>query len=197
MSDFASINATSSSLKKLLEQHITDNSDPQLATVPIELKSPKEMRSSQTNTGISLWLYRVTRNGDVLNQPVMRTVPDQLPRRPLPLDLHFLITPLANNPADEQVLLGRVMQVFNDHATLSGSDLTPELRAGGTEQLRLHFEMLSLEELTRVWNALQESYQLSVSYLVQFVNLGSDHDPSYGPPVLVREAQFAQVVTVE
>lgn len=58
------------------------------------------------------------------------------------------------------MLLGLVLQVFNDHATVRGSDLKDAL-LGSDAELRLSFEAPSLEDLTRIWGALQEPYQAS------------------------------------
>ncbi|MFQ5857713.1 MAG: DUF4255 domain-containing protein [Anaerolineae bacterium] len=193
MSEFTAIAAVSETLRSLLVEHITNSTDPQLAGVRIDLRSPKEMREDNETVGISLWLYRVARDGYTLNHPPERIAPNQLRPHPLPVNLFYLVTPIAQNPEDEQILLGRVLQVFNDHAVLRGSDLRDTLE-GGTEEFRLTLETLSLEELTRVWDALKESYQLSVCYLVQVVTIDSDHEPVEAAPVLVKEATYTQIL---
>ncbi|MCA9874453.1 MAG: DUF4255 domain-containing protein [Anaerolineales bacterium] len=186
MSEFTAVRAVSQSLKELLEAHITD------PTVQVFLTSPKEMQQNNQN-GISVWLYRITRNEFLLNQPRRRPTSGQQSRLPMPVNLHYLVTPLMSDPRDEQMLLGLVLQVFNDHATLRGSDLKDAL-LGSDEELRLSFEAPSLEDLTRVWGALQEPYQASLTYLVQPVSIESDHEPEAGPPVTRREMLFSQVV---
>jgi hypothetical protein len=195
MNDYTAIRAVSLTLKELLKAHITDSSEPQLSGVPITLMSPKEQQGSGAPDGVSLWLYRVTRNGDMLNLPPARPAPNQLARQPLSLDLYYLVTPVQQDPETEQALLGRVLQVFHDHSILGGSDLQDTL-AGSTRELRLTLETLSLEQLTSVWYALQESYRPSVSYHVQVVNIDSDVEPTEVAPVSVREAQYAQILSV-
>jgi hypothetical protein len=111
----------------------------------------------------------------------------------MPVNLHYLVTPLMTDPRDEQALLGLALQVFNDHATLRGGDLQ-EVLQGSDEELRLSFEAPSLEDLTRVWGALQEPYQTSLTYLVQAVTIESDHEPQAAPPVKERETTYAQIV---
>lgn len=187
MSEYQALRLVSLSLQKLLGNHIPS------ATAAIDLQSPKEMRgATPTGTkGISLWLYRVTRNGDTLNHPPLRVVPNQRPRHPIPINLYYLVTPIFDDPLDEQEQLGKVLQVFNDHAILSGSDLQD-----GLTELHITLETLSLEELTRVWDALKEPYQLSVSYLVQLVTIDSDHEPVQTSPVLVRESTYTQILSV-
>lgn len=200
MSDFTVIRAVTETLKALLEEHITNSSEPQLNGVAIDLRSPKEMREDVGSgvmgaRGVSLWLYQVSRNADLLNHPPRR-VDDRLERHPIPINLCYLLTPIMNDPLDEQTLLGRALQVFNDHGTVAGATLQGSL-AGGSEKLRLNLEPLSLEELTRVWDALKESYQLSVGYLVQAVSIDSDHEPVGVSPVLVRHNHYAQITSVE
>ena len=117
----------------------------------------------------------------------------------MPLSLSYLVTPLAQEPAEEQILLGKVLQVFNDHAILRGADLQKSSQVQPLElqdEIRLSLEMLSLEEITRVWNALQEPYELSVAYRVQIVNIESDREPIQTSPVLARESQYTQIVSV-
>lgn len=186
MSEYTAVRAVSQTLKELLEDHITD------PTVQVFLTSPKEMQQGNQN-GISIWLYRITRNEFLLNQPPRRPANGQVSHPPMPVNLHYLITPLMTDPRDEQTLLGLVLQLFNDHATLSGGDLKDAL-LGGDEELRLSFEAPSLEDLTRIWGALQEPYQASLTYLVQSIAIESDHEPEAGAPVMQRDITYAQIV---
>ena len=126
MSDFTAIRAASVTLLTLLEREITKNDNPDVSTVPIHLTSPRFMRESKQK-GISLWLYMITREPDTLNRPLERPTASQVRRRPLPLTLHYLVCPLWENPRDEQTLLGKVIQVFHDHAILDASDLQDSL----------------------------------------------------------------------
>ena len=193
MSDYTVISAVSNTLFNLLKAGITDSTLAGLSTVPIFLDSPKDLRDQGITKGVSIWLYRVTRNPDLTNQPPRRIAPDKLLRLSLPVDLYYLVTPIATEPEDIQTLLGRVAQLFNDNAILRGAALTEVLHGSGKE-LRLVMEMLTLEELTRVWHALVEPYQLSLSYLVQMVTIDSDHDPITGAPVLTREMSYTQIL---
>jgi hypothetical protein len=192
LSDFTAIRGVTRTLQMILRQHITEDSAPQLFGMEVDLRSPKEMRED-TITGISLWLYRVSRNEHVMNQAPQRVAADQIARNPLPMNLYYLITPFTNDPEDEQALLGRVLQTFSDHSTLRGSDLQDSL-LGGVEELRVTLEQLTLEELTRIWNSLQEPYQLSVTYVVQLISIDSAHAPVRLSPVQVRESTYAQIL---
>ncbi len=157
---------------------------------------PRGRRDEHNNpvNAISLWLYRVARNADLLNAPPER-VDDQLKRQPLPIDLFYLVAPITATSDNEQALLGKVLQVFAEHAILRGTDLQDDLE-GETTELRLTLETLTLEELTRVWTALAEPYQLSASYRVQVVRIDSELEPSRVHPVHRRRTHYQQIVGV-
>jgi hypothetical protein len=187
MSDFTAIQAVTQTLEELIEASLP-------ATGPVvRQSSPKEMQQNM-ETGISLWLYRITRNEHLLNQRPTRPSATQVERHCLPINLHYLITPILADPGDEQRFLGRILQIFNDHPTLRGSDLRGDLQ-GGDEELRVTLETLTLEELTRVWAALQEPYQTSLSYQVQHVCIDSDRQPLQVAPVLVRDTTYAEILS--
>jgi hypothetical protein len=148
--------------------------------------------------GLSVWLYRVIRDDQRLNDPPTRIGPSQTRPAPLPLRLHYLMTPVTDpvsgNPLTEQLILGRVLQAFHSHSVLRGSDLQAEFTGTETE-LKLRLEPLSLEEITRVWEALEGSYQLSVSYEVSVVNIDSDLEPESVAPVTVALPEHGLIVS--
>jgi hypothetical protein len=195
MSDFTVVKEVTDSLKQVLTNGITNSPDPQLNGVQIDLRSPKEMRQDNNASGISLWLYRITRDADLLNNRPERISPTQIRPAPLPIHLYYLVTPLVNAPSDRQTLIGRVLQLFNDHAILRGTDLRDSL-AGSSEELRITLETLTLEELTRVWFSLSEPYDLSISYEVQVIKIDSDLEAVQGAPVIVRQTTYSQIVGV-
>jgi hypothetical protein len=146
----------------------------------VSLETPPEMLSAGRQ-GLSVWLYRVGRDEQRLNDPPqVRALPsgdvEVLPP-PLPLRLHYLLTPIAPaSPDTEQRILGRAMQLFHTHPIVSGAFLRAEL-AGTAAELHVHLEALQLEEITRVWEALTGSYQLCVSYEVTLVHIHTGADP--------------------
>jgi hypothetical protein len=193
MSDFTVIRAVTETLFNILDAGITKSADPQLNGVAVDLRSPKEMRADNNTTGISFWLYRITRDADLLNNPPERPAPNQFRRVGLPIHLYYLVTPLVADPGDRQTLIGRVLQLFNDHAIIAGADLQDSLK-GSSEQFRVTLETLSLEELTRVWFSLSEPYDLSVSYEVQVVKIDSDLELIQQARVVQRQSGYAQIV---
>jgi hypothetical protein len=161
------------------------------------LHTPQEM-AQQSLQGLSVWLYRVVRDETRLNDaPIVR------PRRgglvellqpPLPLRLHYLMTPLSdNNPDTEQRVLGRVLQLLHSQPELSGAVLRGDL-AGTDLQVRVRLEALPLDEIARVWEALEGSYQLSVSYEVTLANIDSIAEAERSVPVESGHADYGLMV---
>jgi hypothetical protein len=194
MSDYSVLSAVSSSLLAMLTNSITNSLTVPL-NVPVQLFSPPEMNAVGQVPGISLWLYKVSRMAEMLNEPPERRSATQMARTPLPVLMHYLVTPMATDPLTCQTLLGRVLQVFNDHAILRGADLQGVL-LNTTEQLRINLEALTLEELSLVWEALGEPYQLSVTYLVQVAKIDSDLELVKSSPVLEKETTYSQILSM-
>jgi hypothetical protein len=189
---YTNIFSSSESLRRTIESNLLADVGPNgLASLfdgggfTVELATPSEMGADAN--GVSLWLYRVLRDDTRLNDP-----PRLRPRLdgdievlppPLPLRLHYLVTPLATKAPDtEQKILGRVMQLFHTRPVLAGAALQGDL-AGTDAELNVRLESLALEELTRIWDALEGSYQLSISYEVTLARIESVVLPLRASPV--------------
>src|SRR5664279_2490785 len=87
MSDYTVISAVSNTLLEVLKQNITMSPDAGLSGVDISLLSPPEMHEKNGNSGISVWLYKVSRMSEMLNDPPERRGSSQILRTPLPIIL--------------------------------------------------------------------------------------------------------------
>ncbi len=163
----------------------------------VSLNTPQEMTDNQTE-GLSVWLYRVIRDEERLNAPPERISNNQLKTPPLPMRLHYLVTPIVNSrtvtsPETEQAILGKVLQAFYDHSTFAGVDLQDDF-SGTILELRVRLEPLSLEETTRIYDALEGPYRLSVSYEVSVVYIYSAIEPESLSPVQVVMPEYGLIV---
>ena len=163
----------------------------------VRLQTPFEMQD-QNKEGVSIWLYRVVRDDQRLNDPPSRPTPTTIKPAPLPLRLHYLITPLTNrdndgDPETEQYLLGKILQLFYSHPVAKGVDLKDEL-AGSDAEIHVRLESLTIDELARIWDALEGSYQLSVSYEVAVVNIDSALEPERVAPVIRVLPEYSVIV---
>jgi len=169
----------------------------------VSLNTPEEMETAHVE-GISLWLYRLMRDDQRLNAPPVREARDRLRPTPLPLRLYYLVTPIvaidnahpAVSPEREHALLGKVMQLFYEHPILRGADLRDTL-AGTTTEIAIRLETLTLEELARIWTALQRPHQLSVSYEVTLAFIAPRAAPDVVAPVTVTMPEFSAIVARE
>lgn len=152
----------------------------------VYLNAPADMAG---RAGVSLWLYRVVRDDLTLNRPPLRISPLAVRPAPLPLRLHYLLAPMTprnqpDAPETEQAILGKALQALNDHPTLTGVDLRDDF-TGTDTVLTSRFEPLTIDELARIWDALDTPYRTSVSFEVTVVDLYRDVPEQSGPPVRV------------
>jgi hypothetical protein len=200
---FQALHATSATLIEFLQTSI--DADPFFGTamhpwfdrnMHVRLQTPAEMMDNSGDEGVSLWLYRAVRDDERLNDPPQRVSPTELRPPPLPMRLHYLVTPVTNrdnegDPDTEQYVLGKVLQLFHSKPLFRGADLRGQF-AGTATEFFVRLETLSLDEITRVWEGLNGSYQLSVSYEVSVVNIDAAIEPQRVAPVLVALPEYGQ-----
>jgi hypothetical protein len=194
MADYAGIGHVTQSLQDALRAAVTD-SGPFKGT-EVDLRSPKEIGTPAAGTmKLSLWLYRVSRFDELKNAPpVVRD--GRLVRAPLPLVLHYLLTPLTSDELARHRLLGNAMQALYDQAQIGTEFLKPGLLGPEDGPIGIHLEQQSFEDSTRIWQALQHPYQLSASYLVQYVPLESLRTSAKAPAVLETFGSYAGIEAV-
>ena len=195
------IRATSRTLADFLQAEL--ETDPDLESsfsgggaMRVYLNTPAQMTGSRS--GLSVWLYRVTRDPSTLNRPPERIGPTRIKPAPLPVRLHYLLTAVitsdaADSPATEQVILGKALQALHDRPSLTGADLKDDFE--GTDAIvTSRFESLTIDELGRIWEALATSYRTSVSYEVTVVDIEAPLQQVSGPPVEVPLVEPAVIV---
>lgn len=194
MTDFTGIRAASLTLRGVLKTAITDSDDPQLTGLLVDLRSPRELRDSNVSA-VSLWLFHVRRCGDLYNTEPPRPAPDQLARRPVPLELGYLVTPVVADADLRQVVLGRVIETFNDHSMIHGAELLDTL-LGTDERLYVHLDAGTPHDLFQIWHAMHMPFQACLQYLVHHVTIESGRPAARVAPVVDRETTYTQVVAV-
>ena len=75
MTDYAAIRGASLSLRDLFKEHITDDPDATLNGVPVDLRSPRELEIAVITEALSVWLYRVVLQPDLVDQAGRRITP--------------------------------------------------------------------------------------------------------------------------
>lgn len=177
MSDYSVIADVGESMVDVLWQEI--QGDPQVNGLidnqgRISLQSPYELREDES-VRISIYLYRVGENPHTKNQFPVEGLGGRSRKPPLTLDLFYMVTPLLGSPFEQQTVLGKVLRVFYDRAILEGADLSGALGVSG-EPVHLMLNPVTLEETTRVWQALDLAYRLSVCYIARVAMVDSTRE---------------------
>ena len=153
-------------------------------------------RKNLSGDSVNLFLYQTTINSAWRNQDMPRQVkPGETGQPPLPLCLNYLVTAYAANETEtkSQELLGRAMSVLHDHPVLDADEIKATLGdvPDGNlheqiERVRITPQMLSLEEVSKLWAAFQTNYRLSAAYQLSVVLIESTRATRSPLPVLTR-----------
>lgn len=141
----------------------------------ISLASPAEIQQDATPR-LGLFLYQVIENSFLKNCRPQAVSATRLREAPLAVDVFFLLTAYAQAREIEHQILGRAVQIFNDHPILRGSFLRGTL-AGSDEEVRIAFHALSIDDTNKLWNMFgNRPYKLSVAYHVSLALIDSSRE---------------------
>ena len=160
---------------------------------------------------LNLFLHRVTPNVAMRNLDLpTRDASGRLTARPrLALDLHYMLTALAGEELQAEILLGYAMQLFHETAILSRETIRAALStlphvpddavlpgpigviraseiADQIELLKITPRTISMDDMSRMWTALQASYRTTVAYDVSLVLIEREVPVRPSLPVLTR-----------
>ncbi|WLE98066.1 MAG: DUF4255 domain-containing protein [Candidatus Electrothrix communis] len=177
MADFTGIALAASSIERYLRRCFEEEPPVPGTNTGVLLVRTEDFADSTTSSplrslpSLSLFLYRVDFN------KTMRSAWAAMGHRDgeahLPLDLHFLLTPWAENTENEYRILGRAMQCIENMPILSGPllDSITEREWAASEAVQLCLEDLSTEDVMRIFDSLPVDYKLSVPYLARTIVL--------------------------
>jgi Pvc16 N-terminal domain len=154
----------------------------------ISLESPFDLRNNDA-VRLSIYLYRVVEDAYTKNQSPVQMNGSRLRNPPLTLEMLYLVTPLVGSTREQQIVLGKVMQVFYDRAILEAADLIGSLATPG-EEIRVILNPVGLEETTRIWQAMEMSYRLSIVYLVRVAIVNSRRE-EFIQPVISKQSGYS------
>ena len=139
------------------------------------------------NTLAVLFLYHIDIDRHLRNQ---RPLPDRddpsLQRKPpLPLQFRFLFTPVDGDDTVNHLVIGRVLQHFHDEPFITSFAGAPfgDSFGGASPALRVKPDMLTVEQLSQLWNALSTPFRLSIALLVDIAAVDSGEPPRHAPRV--------------
>jgi len=148
--------------------------------------------------GLSILLYRVDFNKTM--RAAWSAVGQADGKGHLALDLHYLLTPWADNAEHQHMIIGRAMQTLERTAVLSGpllfepslpatAEYAGEPQAAATDNVQIVLEEISTEALMRTFDSLPSDYRLSVPYVARVVRIDTLADIVM-PPVTDAQTQL-------
>jgi hypothetical protein len=164
----------------ILRADLTSGPTPIIDAANIKAAPPEAIQEVEQTT-LLVFLYQVVENPFLKNVgPKVTTAPPPplVESDPLALDLHYLLIPGATLESylDTYEILGAAMRSLHDHGIFTlgdwvdPDDIEP---AEAALQFRLDFNRLDTADLIRIWEAVQNPYRLSVSYVLRTVQIDS------------------------
>ena len=210
MSNALAIASVTAVLKDLLNNGVIDH---QLSGVVGEvtvsaLPPDRLLIAGQAETSrINLFMYHVTPNQGWRNValPSRNADGDRTSNPPLGLNLHYLLSTYGANEFDAEVLLGYAMQLLHETPVLTresirrtlapaspvnGAALPPPLNAlvaselaDQVEQIRVVPQPMNIEEVSKLWTAIQSHYRPTAAYQASVVLIESRRSARSALPV--------------
>ena len=151
----------------------------------VVLSTPDELgRFTPRQPSVTVLLYQVGVHGEMRNAPRRVLASGATQRPPLPLELHFLITPWTPLPRDAYRILGAAARTLYDRTVLGFADLLGPGTWAPDDTVELLLESLPVETQFDIWKPADIPYRLSLSCLARVVGIDSALS-SGGAPVVV------------
>ena len=183
MAGFTGIAAVGKSIERLLANAFLQRqpvpgagNETKAVLIRTEDLAPLLIKEKIGEFALSILLYRVDFNKTMRSAGSSASTADG--RGHLALDLHYLLTPWADNAEHQHNIIGRTLQAIEQTPVLSGAllyspvlppDYAGEPEAAPTDAVQLLLEDISTEELMRTFDSLPGDYHLSIPYVARVV----------------------------
>lgn len=176
MAGFGGIAAVGRSIERLLnacfdEEEPVPNKQTRAVLVRTSDFEESMVATSIGSPALTIFLYRVDFNKTM--RAAWSAIGSQDGNAHLAVDLHYLVTPWADNAEFEHRILGRVLQCIETTPMLSGPLLHPSTNWSANESIQLITEDVSTEGVMRIFDSLPTDYRLSVPYIARVVRIDS------------------------
>ncbi|MCA8978329.1 MAG: DUF4255 domain-containing protein [Planctomycetes bacterium] len=211
MSNALAIAAVTAVIKDMLDNALVDASLNSTLSTSVTVKAlPPDLVEVNATTGpaLNLYLYRVTPNIGWRNAmlPSRDGAGRRLTNAPLALDLHYLLSAYGTQDLEGEILLGYAMQQLHERpiltrdairttlaspspvgasilppafAALSAADLAEQV-----ELIKVTPDVMTTEDLSKLWGAFQSNYRPSAAYVASVVLIESSQPRRAASPVL-------------
>jgi hypothetical protein len=206
------ISAVSAVLRNVLDNGLIDAVPAVGSPVTVSAKAPDLIKLDNPTDPpqLNLFLYRVSENPGWRNMglPSRDGSGHRIANPPLALDLHYLLTAYGKEDLQAEMLLGYGMfllheRPFLDRAAIRSALLFDPLNPATTvppafqspahagladqfETLKITWELLDLEGMSKLWSATQSHYRPSAAFQVSVVLIEPSRPAASPLPVLTR-----------
>ncbi|NUN15191.1 MAG: DUF4255 domain-containing protein [Myxococcales bacterium] len=186
MAGFAAIASVGASVTRLLNAHFVAEqpiSGKKTTAVLVRTEDFDKTGPTIVAPALSIYLYRVDYNKTM--RASWSAVGHADGRGHLVLDLHYLLTPWADNAEHEHRILGKTMQCLEATPVLTGPLLIATTEWADNESVQLCMDEITTEALMRTFDSLPLDYKLSVPYVARVVRIDTKKMADYPPVVTV------------
>jgi Pvc16 N-terminal domain/IPT/TIG domain len=211
MSNALAIAAVSAVLRNLLNNAVIDHGVSATVGSPVTVTALPPDRitiGDSEQPQLNIFLYHVSTNSGWSNSalPSRDTQGNRVTNPPLALDLYYLLSAYGKHDFDGEILLGCAMQTFHEIPVLprdtirsalaslpsalgspspNGPLATADL-AEQVELIKITPQLVSTEEVWRLWTALQAHYRPTAAYRISVVLIQSNRIAKAALPVSRR-----------
>jgi hypothetical protein len=177
-------------------------------TVKVSAEAPDRIENGAASPDrINLFLFQATENQGWRNNdlPTHNANGDRISNPPLALDLSYLLTAYGSADFHAEVLLGHAMSVLHEMPvftrdairaaipvpppTTLPNALTNANLADQIEQIKIVPQVMPVEEISKIWSALQSQYRPTAVYKATVVLIETDKSVRPTLPVRARNLQ--------
>ncbi|MFO1429845.1 MAG: Pvc16 family protein [Candidatus Competibacteraceae bacterium] len=174
-----------------------------LAELQLDTQTKFEFASFNTLTdskpppeGFYLCLWRVGIGGMPRNLPPRRDRAGMVFKPSLPLDLYFLMLPVAKTADKQTSMLGWVLSFMHDLPALTGETINRYTKGAPAvfepeESVELIADPLSTADYLALWDRVKTGFQAGMTYVARMVLIDSLQPESGGGLVTARRFDFA------
>jgi hypothetical protein len=212
MSSPLAIGAVSAVLRNLLDNGMIEAGAAMGSPIHVSAVAPDtiDLNNPDDPPRLNLFLHQVTPNAGWNNvgQPSRSANGDRLTNAPLAIDLHYVLTAYGRLDFQAEILLGYAMHLLHERPVLDRAAIRRALNqpnvidvtilpaafqaltasdlADQVEQIKITQAVMSVDEMSKLWAAIQSHYRPSSAYHISVV-LIEGTKPARSPlPVLSR-----------
>ena len=199
MSDARAIEAVTQTLRWLIGAGVDGTLNPgappppaSLGGVHVTVYPPDQAQNTNDERQLNLFLYQAQVDAALRNQQSRTLLPGESAEPPLPLVLHYLLTPYVREGDDAVAhhMLGLAVQTLNDNAVLTRTQLADIASYSNisdqVERIRISWQPLEEKDIYSLWSIFSSPYRVSVAFEVRVVLIDGLRGPRTPLPVLTR-----------